>query len=80
MTNEQARSLAERNEDLTRDMLRHAHLVTSDPTEQALALLTAATVLIERDVGRAMAPVTLWALVEPTLADWMAPLPGEVIQ
>ncbi len=45
-------------------------LITRDPTEQAAALITAASVVIERDVGHALAPSALAALIEPTMSDW----------
>lgn len=63
-------ALTQRNTELTRDMLRQAHLVTTDPAEQIAALFTAATVLIERTVGPAQAYPTLIALAAPTLASW----------
>lgn len=59
-----------RNTELARDMLRHAHMVTTDLPEQIAALVTAATVQIERDVGAPLAAGALWALVEPTLTEW----------
>lgn len=71
MTPEQA-AIGERNRALTVDMLKQAHLVTNDASEQAMALITAATVLIEREVGTAMAPAALMALVEPSLQMWEA--------
>lgn len=58
------------NTALTRDMLRHAHMVTTDRAEQIAALVTAATVQIERHAGATHAAGTLWSLLEPTLADW----------
>lgn len=62
----------ERNIAVTEDMLRHAHIVTPDRAEQIGALITAAIVLIEREVGREAASSLLIALVNPTLADWQA--------
>lgn len=60
------------NIDLTRQMIDQARLVTPDASQQAMAMLTAAVVLIEREVGRDHAPATLQAMLEPTLADWGA--------
>ncbi len=62
----------ERNRAVTEDMLRQAHIVTPHRAEQIGALITAATVLIEREVGRQAAPGLLIALVSPTMADWQA--------
>jgi len=63
-------SQVERNKALAKDMLRQAHIMTPDRAEQIGALITAATVLIEREVGRQAAPGLLIALVGPTLAEW----------
>lgn len=62
----------QRNQAVTKDMLRQVHLVTPDRVEQIGALVTAATVLIEKEVGREAASALLIALVSPTLADWQA--------
>ncbi|MFZ2997274.1 hypothetical protein [Sphingobium sp.] len=72
--NERAGLLAqvERNKALAEDMLRQAHLVSPDAAEQIGAMMTAATVLIEREVGRLAAPGLLVALIGPTLAEWQA--------
>lgn len=73
--NDEQSSLAaqvQRNQAVTEDMLRQAHLVTPDRVEQIGALVTAATVLIEKEVGREAASALLIALVNPTLADWQA--------
>jgi hypothetical protein len=51
-------------------MLNHAHVLTPDPVEQAGTLLTAAFVLIERNVGKEMAAEYLTAMIKPQLADW----------
>lgn len=77
MIDNQTSELVHRNAELCQDMLRHAHLVTGDTTEQIGAMLTAATVLIEREVGRALAPSLLMAIIQPTLEDWCTPAPGE---
>ncbi|KEZ20095.1 hypothetical protein CP98_01300 [Sphingobium yanoikuyae] len=62
----------QRNQAVTEDILRQVHLITPDRAEQIGALVTAATVLIEKEVGREAAPALLIALVNPTLADWQA--------
>lgn len=62
----------ERNVAVTEDILRHAHIITPDRAEQIGALITAATVLIEREVGRQEASGLLIALVSPTLSEWQA--------
>lgn len=74
LANENADILAqvERNKAVTEDMLRQAHIVTPDRAEQIGALITAATVLIEREVGRKAASGLLIALVGPTLAEWQS--------
>lgn len=78
MTDDHAR--AARNEAHTNAALAMANFITSDPTEQVAAMLTAATVLIEREVGKDMAPAALGALLEPTVAGWYARAPGEAVQ
>ncbi len=57
------------------ELLRHVHLVTPDRPRQVAALLTAATTLIEREVGQTQAGAVLLALIEATLEDW-APVPA----
>lgn len=59
-----------RNARLADDLLKHTHLLTVQPVEKVGALLTAAFVLIEREVGREMAAAYLQGMVEPQLADW----------
>jgi hypothetical protein len=61
---------ADRTTEQTRATLALAAFVTPDPAEQAAALIAAATVIIERDVGTAMAEAALAALIEPTVAHW----------
>ena len=63
---------------LARELLGYTAVIGGDPNMQAAALITAATVIIEREVGTAMAPYALKALVDPTLADWARhqPAPG----
>ena len=51
-------------------MLNHAHVLTPYPVEQAGTLLTAAFVLIERQVGKEMAAAYLRGMIAPQLADW----------
>jgi hypothetical protein len=80
MTDDQTRTLVERNTGLSRDMLRHAHLVTTDQAEQAVALLTAATVLIERIAGRDRAADTLISMIAPTIGEWVSPAKGQARQ
>lgn len=72
--------MVNRNNDLSKEMLRLAHLTTPDADEQAVALITAATVIIERQVGRGLAGAALSALIYPTLAGWAAPTLGETKQ
>jgi hypothetical protein len=64
--------IAERNAANTRAALALADFITTDPTEKAAALITAATIIIEREVGRALAPAALAALTEPTVVGWSA--------
>lgn len=58
------------NMEVTRDLLERAHLLTPDLPAQVAGLLTAAVTLIERQVGREMAPGVLLGLIGPTLDDW----------
>ena len=60
----------ERHKAITRELVAYAALAGDDPIERAAALITAATVIIESEVGTAMAPAALLALVEPTVAHW----------
>lgn len=60
----------ERQKQVTRDLLAYAALAGDTPMERAAGLITAATVVIEMEVGQAMAPAALRAMVEPTLAQW----------
>lgn len=55
-----------------RDLRAHAQLATPIPTAQVSALITAAALIIEAEVGVAHASGALLALIEPTMADWMA--------
>lgn len=57
-----------------------AKFIGGDPTERIAALLTASAVLIEREVGVALAPSAMMALIEPTLAAWQSPEPGQTRQ
>lgn len=65
-------ALAAENEQRARAALALAPMIGRTRTDQAIALITAATVLIEQDVGVALAPAALMALVEPTIADWQS--------
>lgn len=72
-------SVAIRTARLADAMLKHAHVLTPDPVEQAGLLLTSAFVLIERQVGQKMAAAYLFGLIEPQLAEWQnQPLHGTV--
>lgn len=64
--------IAARTTGHTEGVLALLDLITRDPTEQAAALITAASVIIERDVGRDLAGSALCALIGPTLAQWKA--------
>ncbi|MCC4254148.1 hypothetical protein LL251_17185 [Sphingobium naphthae] len=55
-----------------RDLRAHAQLGSPHPTAQASALITAAALIIEAEVGVEHASGALLALIEPTMADWMA--------
>lgn len=68
------------NTEMARDLMDRAHILSPDPAEKAAALITAATVIIERDVGRALAPGALMALIAPTIADWTDRQPGGTVQ
>ena len=68
------------NADIANDLIERAHLLTPDAAQQAMALITAATVVIERDVGRALATGVLAALIAPTLADWTDQQPSGTMQ
>lgn len=59
------------------ELLRHVHLVTPDRPRQVAALLTAATTLIEREVGQAQAGAVLVALIDATLQDWASASTGD---
>lgn len=63
----------ERQVEATRDLVGLATVALDDPIERAAALLSAATVIIEGEVGTAMAPAALHALLQPTLAHWARP-------
>ena len=73
MTDEQHRA---EHKALTLDLLGLAAVGLPDAVGQASALLAAATVLIERELGTAMAPAALSALIEPTMAAWQAQRQG----
>lgn len=51
-------------------ILRLANTMSGKPEEVAALLIGAASVVIEREVGVAMAGATTLALIEPSLADW----------
>ena len=55
-----------------RDLIDRVKLHSPDPIGQAAALLTAATAIIEREVGVKAAPAALTTLTAPTWADWQA--------
>jgi hypothetical protein len=59
-----------RNLALTTDVLRQVHLVTVDRSEQIGALITAATVLIEKEVGASAAGAMLEKMIAPSLEAW----------
>lgn len=73
-------SVAIRAARLADDMLKHVHVLTPDPVEQAGSLLTAAFVLIERHAGRDMAAAYLKGLIEPQLAEWCGQTLHETVQ
>jgi hypothetical protein len=73
-------AMYDRNLELSADMLRHAHLVTTDRFEQAGALITAALTLIEQDAGRDQAGAALFALILPTLQAWEGAAADQVMQ
>lgn len=60
----------ERQVEATRDLVGLATVALDDPIERAAALLSAATVIIEGEVGTAMATAALHALLQPTLTHW----------
>lgn len=60
---------------LTRELLGLATVATDKPLDRAAALITAATVVIEMEVGTAAAGDVLATLVAPTLAQWQAATP-----
>jgi hypothetical protein len=72
--------MAEQNANRAKAAIALADMISANPTDQVFALMTAVTVIIERQVGTAMAGSALMALVEPTLADWAARPEGEAIQ
>lgn len=70
MPTETFEQLVERRTEATQDLIGLAAVLTPTALEQAALLITAATVIIEREVGPAMAGAGLMALVEPSLTDW----------
>lgn len=66
------RDLAAAAEHHARAARAHAEIISTDITGRVAALITAATVPIERDVGPVAAPAALMALAEPTLPEWQA--------
>lgn len=55
---------------LTRELLGLATVASDNPLDRAAALISAATVVIEMEVGTATAPSVLAALIEPTIIQW----------
>lgn len=68
--NRRTAAVAIRTARLADDMLKHVHVLTPDPVEQTGALLTAAFVMIERNVGKDLAADYLTAMIKPQLTDW----------
>lgn len=68
------------NRAMAEELLGRAHLLTPEPMDQITALMTAATVAIEKRFGRALAPNILIELMQPTLVDWCLRPEGEAVQ
>ncbi|GAA0471414.1 hypothetical protein GCM10009096_10500 [Parasphingorhabdus litoris] len=86
MTNENIQELAEIaqsvaiNGGMAAELIKQATLLTPNRSEQAAALIMAATVVIEKDVGRDRAYESLIGLIGPTVIDWMQRPEGESVQ
>lgn len=78
-TEEEIRAIAKRVTDRAMFLGSQAAAMNCSPTERVASLLTAATVMIEAEVGKALAPTTLIMLLAPTFAAWVEPSPGEPI-
>lgn len=60
----------QRNAELARDLLHQVKLLTPDAEEQAGALVTALTVLVEMMHGVSKSESVLMTMLAATLADW----------
>lgn len=58
------------NEENTRKLLDAARNIVTREDQQVLAMLTAATTLIEKAVGPRRAASVLIGFLQPTFADW----------
>lgn len=67
---EQTDAALVRHKHLTLELLGLAALGANDPLEQASALIAAIGVLIERELGTAMAEPGLMAMIEPVVTAW----------
>ena len=67
----------ERHNQVSRELLSYAVVASDCPMERAAALITAATIVIEAEVGSAVAPAALLSLIMPTLEHWPV-LTGEL--
>jgi hypothetical protein len=72
--------LATDNARVAKSLIEAARFLAPDPIAASTGLLTAATTLIEREVGRGMASAALAALLTPTVTSWLARQPSEAMQ
>lgn len=74
-------AMTNRNTDLSKQLLKHVHLLTPDPVEQIAGLLTAATTIIEVTFGTAQAADILAVMITPSVQTWqLGRQSGESIQ
>ncbi|MBP6031191.1 MAG: hypothetical protein KA533_07165 [Sphingobium sp.] len=67
---EEMQELVLMNEENTRKLMAAAAEITAREDQQVLAMLTAATTLIEKSVGPRRAAPVLIAFLQPTFSDW----------
>ncbi len=67
---ESMHELVLQNDEITRKLLAAADAITKREDQQVLAMLTAATALIEKSVGPRRAAPVLLGFLQPTFSQW----------
>lgn len=70
MTEQERREAAKGNTFMASQIVGYVEELSPEPIPCIVAILTAATVMIEEQFGRDRAAAALVALVEPTLKSW----------